>query len=86
MSLKIPSVVLMWILAGLTVLASALGLVEGWLQANTTYTVASVVGLVVSILTMILNFLTQNTVNKIVAALPPGVFAGVAKRTKTIFW
>ena len=67
--MKIPSVVLMWILAILTILISVLGLVMQFFQSSVPVTVASIIGLVIGCLTIVLNWLTNNVVTKMAAFL-----------------
>lgn len=62
--MKIPSVVLTWILAGLTILIGILGLVMNFYSVG-LYTVPAIIALVIGILTLILNYLTSNVVNSL---------------------
>ena len=78
--MKIPSVILMWILGCLTILISILGLVMQFFQSNTPVTVASIIGLVIGCLTVLLNWLTNNMVSKMASMLSPTQKVALNKR------
>lgn len=68
MKVQIPSIVASWIMAVLVILIGVLGLVMTFFQKG-DFTIPSIIGLVIGCLLIILNWLTNNTVNKIVASL-----------------
>jgi len=66
--MTIPSVVLTWVLAGLTIAIGILGLVMNFFSVG-TYTIPAIIALVIGCLTLVLNYLTNNTVKQLFTRL-----------------
>ena len=67
--MNIPSVVYGWILGILTILVSIGGFVLSYIQDHTLNSTASIIGLIVGIMVVLLNYFTNNYVKAILATL-----------------